>query len=976
MRKILSMLLVVTMLLTMLSTVTFADFAIDGEIDAVDENVEVALYGGEYDPGDVIFYDDFTGFGTDAALSATYQNFFKSDRTTVASIAEVYSDLEPSSYHTVASISYDDPEIAGNTIGVMVFFHDWWLNGTINQKYQCPDIWGAYDFACTEAGVAFYAGTNEDDLVEIPIERAGFVHPGQGQALSCELLAQIPSDCTYFKFAFNNSAWEAKVGWVSLYAGSVADYEAATPETTVAGIDKTITYSDWDADLVMPTVTPTPTPKPVATVDPGTIDPETGIGVIINDEFDDMSMAYSYKNYSDHHSEQNISSAGTISNYIEPDHYTQPSEIVYRGQFGKASVTFLAFFHDMYISQTLPAAYPDIGDVWSAYEEAIEYAGYKVYAGPSENKMSLVNVDNSNVTFDFTRPTEGQTFGVWVTVSGLPSNAEFVKIELNLDNASWVAKLGAVIIEGDGTLSDEDIYGKTALYDFFADDTKMADSFGFVIKKNTKSKTGFGILDGFAEGNGNSDYTPDTYIAYNGEFGGLKAGFAFAIPDWRVNGEFYTRYKDVLEGRNRWQAYDLLYDMFRDQVVIYAGTSADDAVEVPLEYLIGGAAPAEGGTLACEVVTGKLPEGTTYLKFMIKHSNWKEQWTFVEVRENIIATDGNEMVPIPTAPVVTTAPTEAPTLAPTEPPTGTLTKFTDNFSSLRSANSAFLNNESVSGGKYAEAVGLCFHPSKSGTATKFNTLGGHVEGTWDQTPSTASISYQGEFGGNGLQVVLGIGDDKYKTAFYGINGDSASLQWGRYEDCWNYYFKDKLHFYAGTSADNLTEVATNALDGQGIQGFCVLAVNSDVLPADTTYFKIEIEDIFHWPFQLFAVRCDELTAINPDYTPGAIGGGDEPTPTEEPIVYGDVTGDDNINIEDVVTLVRYLGLKASGSELDPAEFPADKIAAFEAAADVTGDDIVNIEDIVLLVKYLGLKASGSDLDPADFPNGNFPAANK
>ena len=97
---------------------------------------------------------------------------------------------------------------------------------------------------------------------------------------------------------------------------------------------------------------------------------------------------------------------------------------------------------------------------------------------------------------------------------------------------------------------------------------------------------------------------------------------------------------------------------------------------------------------------------------------------------------------------------------------------------------------------------------------------------------------------------------------------------------------------------------------------------------------------------------------------------------ETEVIYGDVTGDDNINIEDVVLLVKYLGLKASDTELDPEEFPADQLASFEEAADVTGDDNINIEDVVLLVKYLGLKASGSELDPADFPNGNFPAANK
>ena len=90
-------------------------------------------------------------------------------------------------------------------------------------------------------------------------------------------------------------------------------------------------------------------------------------------------------------------------------------------------------------------------------------------------------------------------------------------------------------------------------------------------------------------------------------------------------------------------------------------------------------------------------------------------------------------------------------------------------------------------------------------------------------------------------------------------------------------------------------------------------------------------------------------------------------------VYGDITGDTNINIEDVVALVRYLGLKASGSEIDPAEFP---LAYLEVAADVTGDSKINIDDIVLLVRYLGLKASGSELDPTEFPNGKFPAASK
>ena len=93
-------------------------------------------------------------------------------------------------------------------------------------------------------------------------------------------------------------------------------------------------------------------------------------------------------------------------------------------------------------------------------------------------------------------------------------------------------------------------------------------------------------------------------------------------------------------------------------------------------------------------------------------------------------------------------------------------------------------------------------------------------------------------------------------------------------------------------------------------------------------------------------------------------------------VYGDVTGDNNINIEDVVLLVKYLGLKASGSDLDPAIFPDGKFPGGADSGNVTGDDLTNIEDVVLLVKYLGLKASGSELDPAIFPDGKFPAYQK
>jgi len=93
-------------------------------------------------------------------------------------------------------------------------------------------------------------------------------------------------------------------------------------------------------------------------------------------------------------------------------------------------------------------------------------------------------------------------------------------------------------------------------------------------------------------------------------------------------------------------------------------------------------------------------------------------------------------------------------------------------------------------------------------------------------------------------------------------------------------------------------------------------------------------------------------------------------------IYGDVTGDNDINIEDVVLLVKYLGLKASGSELDSTTFPDGTFPGGADSGNVTGDSDTNIEDVVLLVKYLGTLASGSELDPVLFPGGKFPAYQK
>ena len=58
-------------------------------------------------------------------------------------------------------------------------------------------------------------------------------------------------------------------------------------------------------------------------------------------------------------------------------------------------------------------------------------------------------------------------------------------------------------------------------------------------------------------------------------------------------------------------------------------------------------------------------------------------------------------------------------------------------------------------------------------------------------------------------------------------------------------------------------------------------------------------------------------------SPYIVYGNEEPTETDEPsdISYGDVTGDEEINISDVVMLVKYIGLIESGSELDETEFP-------------------------------------------------------
>ena len=52
------------------------------------------------------------------------------------------------------------------------------------------------------------------------------------------------------------------------------------------------------------------------------------------------------------------------------------------------------------------------------------------------------------------------------------------------------------------------------------------------------------------------------------------------------------------------------------------------------------------------------------------------------------------------------------------------------------------------------------------------------------------------------------------------------------------------------------------------------------------------------------------------------------------------------------------------------------MSAFLYNADVTGDGNISIDDIVLLVKYIGLKKSGLPLSESDFPRGQFPGQGK
>lgn len=92
----------------------------------------------------------------------------------------------------------------------------------------------------------------------------------------------------------------------------------------------------------------------------------------------------------------------------------------------------------------------------------------------------------------------------------------------------------------------------------------------------------------------------------------------------------------------------------------------------------------------------------------------------------------------------------------------------------------------------------------------------------------------------------------------------------------------------------------------------------------------------------------------------------------EILMYGDVNGDDVINVNDAVLMVEYIGTTTSGGELDSTKFPNGDFPNTSQSAKLTDDDVINVNDVVILVEYIGTKASGGVLDEIKFPGGKFP----
>ena len=131
---------------------------------------------------------------------------------------------------------------------------------------------------------------------------------------------------------------------------------------------------------------------------------------------------------------------GTLVYCLQPeDNATGPVGVGYAGDFGTASLTYLATFDDDFINNVLAPLHDSSYDRWGAWQDAVALADYEFfYSTDNGETLNKLSPDSYN----FKRPGQYRALSVEINFDSLPIGTNYIFIQIG--NPRWSTRIGYI----------------------------------------------------------------------------------------------------------------------------------------------------------------------------------------------------------------------------------------------------------------------------------------------------------------------------------------------------------------------------------------------------------------------------------------------------------------------------------------------------------------------------------------------------
>ena len=616
MKKLISCILVLSLVLSSLGTiavfaddvtVSFSDSTIEVVEDAEnnedadiedDGDVEYQMFG--LPAGSTTFYDDFSGLTTDGVAGGThladvvsntntqfsganylYYKTWKNDDKAAVQLnngTNHYQYLEGNGWSDTNGNAY--LVYSGNFGGNSLLFETAMNDSNNYSVKQYVESFNAEMYYSTDNASSW---TSIDyDYVDYSVVWNYIGWNGYGSKVATFVVSELPAGTTDVKVGFRGD-WHKKV--ISVSVDSNVDTSSFY---SVADIYSGVVLFDNFSTI--------------------TSSSNTGSDAVAGAKFTNGKWSWVYKTGTI----TGVSGTQYTSQYIEGwgNSWHDTGNFKYSGTFGGDAlevITYMTMSHEQTITDL---------------DEYIEHFALTVKINDDTDITSTVKARKIDETSDG---------GAWIVkyyVNELPSSVSSITLQ---PTGNWHHKLLSV-----GVYEEPQML--TAFVDNFSEierssevtlqapitGAKFAACQNLVVKTKSSGQTAFDSdIIGKVKGTENNGGT--TSVTYEGDFEGLRARFALAIPAENATPSYKTAYLATYPCSNvLWSKWDVIreyYDL-ENKINIYAGDASDNLTEVSALYWEG---TSVSGYVCIAVDTAALPADAAYLKFEladISASNW------------------------------------------------------------------------------------------------------------------------------------------------------------------------------------------------------------------------------------------------------------------------------------------------------------------------------------------------------------------